>query len=147
MPTIFDHGARAAIAARIEAVTATSRPLWGTMNAEEMLTHLVQAMQTADGERATKRRWLPVRYPPLRQLIVYVLPWPKNAPTVPELVPAQPRAVTDGKRELLRLVQDIGARKLQRDWPEHPAFGHVGRRGWGVLVWRHLDHHLRQFGV
>ena len=30
---------------------------------------------------------------------------------------------------------------------EHPAFGQLNGRMWGVLTWRHLDHHLRQFGV
>jgi hypothetical protein len=33
------------------------------------------------------------------------------------------------------------------EWPEHPAFGRMSRRVWGVLGYRHLDHHFRQFGV
>jgi len=31
------------------------------------------------------------------------------------------------------------------EWPEHPAFGALSRRAWGVLIYRHMDHHLRQF--
>jgi len=34
-----------------------------------------------------------------------------------------------------------------RVWPEHPAFGRLTARQWGVLGYRHTDHHLRQFGV
>ena len=32
-------------------------------------------------------------------------------------------------------------------WPDHPAFGALSRRAWGVLIYRHMDHHLRQFGA
>jgi hypothetical protein len=34
-----------------------------------------------------------------------------------------------------------------RTWPEHPAFGRLSASQWGVLAHRHVDHHLRQFGV
>ena len=37
--------------------------------------------------------------------------------------------------------------KSDAEWQEHPAFGRLARRAWGVLAYRHLDHHLRQFGV
>ena len=30
-------------------------------------------------------------------------------------------------------------------WPEHPFFGPLTRKDWGVLGYRHSDHHLRQF--
>ena len=131
---------------RLEHVTTESRPQWGKMNAEQMLTHLVESMRMACGELQTKSKKLPIRFPPLRQLIVYWLPWPKGSPTAPELLPSSSRSIEESKRELTRLVNVIGENTATK-WPEHPAFGKLSRRGWGVLGWRHMDHHLRQFGV
>lgn len=144
--TLFDPEARGGLLSRVERVTAESRPRWGKMNAEQMLTHLVEAMRMACGELTVKPKNLPLRYPPLRQLIVYWLPWPKGAPSAPELLPSDSRSIAASKGELARLVGVIGE-NTATDWPEHPAFGKLTRRGWGVLGWRHIDHHLRQFGV
>jgi Protein of unknown function (DUF1569) len=147
MKTIFDDHARGGILARVERLTPDSRPLWGKMNAEMMVTHLIAAMRMATGELVTKSKNLPIRFPPLQQLVVYLLPWPKGVPTAPELLPSDRVSVVEGKRELARLIDDVGRRGAQKQWPHHPAFGNLSRRGWGVLVWRHIDHHLRQFGL
>lgn len=147
MKTIFDDAQRGALRERVQRVTADSRPLWGKMNVEMMLAHLVESLRMAAGEIHPRPKNLPIRHPPLRQLAVYWLPWPKGSPTAPELLPADRRALDDSRRELLRLIDDVGARGNQQIWPSHPAFGNLGRRGWGALGWRHLGHHLRQFGV
>ena len=85
--------------------------------------------------------------PPLKQLFVYWLPWPKGAPTARELlerVPAEWEAEIAG---LLALMEEAGMISRDFEWPEHPAFGRMSHRAWGVLGYRHLDHHFRQFGV
>ena len=146
MKTLFDQRHRNGILTRLDRVTAESHPQWGKMNAEMMLAHLVASMRMAAGELPTKSKQLPIRFPPLRQLLVYWLPWPKGVPTAEELLPADRGTVEDNKRELVRLIRTVGE-STSRTWPSHPAFGNLGRRGWGVLTWRHLDHHLRQFGV
>jgi hypothetical protein len=147
MKTLFDQEARGGILSRLERVSAESRPQWGRMNAEQMLTHLVASMRMACGELETKSKNLPIRFPPLRQMIVYWLPWPKGAPTAPELLASDALSIEESKRELMRLVKVVGERASAKEWPQHPAFGNLGRRGWGALGWRHMDHHLRQFGV
>ncbi|HKR65262.1 MAG TPA: DUF1569 domain-containing protein [Thermoanaerobaculia bacterium] len=147
MKTMFDDNLRNDILRRIERVTPESRPSWGKMNAEQMLAHLVASSKMAIGELKTQSKKLPIRYPPLRQLIVYWLPWPKSSPTAPELMISDPGSVERSKEELTRLLTAFGARANETQWPEHPAFGNLSRRGWGVLSWRHFDHHLRQFGV
>jgi hypothetical protein len=147
MKTIFDDEARAALMARLARVTMESRPRWGKMNAEQMLAHLVEAMRMALGEFPTRPKRMVTRFPPFRQLFVYWLPWPKGAPTARELLPSDRRSLDDSRREIVRLVQTISERAPATGWPDHPAFGKLSRRGWGVLGWRHIDHHLRQFGL
>jgi hypothetical protein len=145
MKSFFDVDVRRSLQERIERINSESRPLWGKMNAEQMLTHLMQSMRMAVGELTTQSKKIPIRYPPLRQLVVYVLPWPKGSPTAPELIPADSETIADSKRELSRLAEKFVSHT--GPWPEHPAFGNLGRTAWGVLVRRHVDHHLRQFGV
>lgn len=146
MKTLFDERHRNGLLTRIGRVTAESRPQWGKMNAEMMLAHLVASMRMAAGELPTKPKKLAIRFFPLRELLVYWLPWPKGVPTAEELLPSDRGTVEDNKRELARLIAAVGGSR-STTWPVHPAFGNLGRRGWGVLTWRHLDHHLRQFGV
>src|SRR5215211_1059047 len=120
MKTLFDQEARGGILSRLERVSAESRPHWGKMNVEQMLTHLVASMRMACGELETKSKNLPIRFPPLRQLVVYWLPWPKGSPTAPELLPSDALAIEESKRELMRLVKIVGERAAAKQWPQHP---------------------------
>lgn len=147
MKSVFNDSDRSAMVARIDRVAAGAPPRWGKMNAEMMLGHLVESARMTLGQLPTKPKRLPFRYFPLKQLIVYVLPFPKGAPTAPELLPRETGSADEAKRELVRLLRLIADRAQQTEWPEHPAFGKLNARAWGVLTYRHVDHHLRQFGV
>lgn len=144
---LFDDDARGSLLARIRQVGGDSRARWGKMNAQQMLAHLTESLRMGTGEISPKPRKLPIRYFPLKQLIIYWLPFPKGAPTAPELLPVDERTLDHSKTELARLLEEFGRRRDQTKWPEHPAFGKLTRRGWGVLTYRHFDHHLRQFGA
>jgi hypothetical protein len=149
MKTLFDEASRRSLLERAARVTPEAKAVWGKMNAEQMVMHLVEALKLGTGELTTKPRKMLIRYPPLKQLIIYLLPFPKGAPTAPELKRRESDAGTlaHSRAELARLLEDIGGRSKQKEWPEHPAFGKLSRRAWGVLGYRHVDHHLRQFGV
>ena len=147
MKTMFNDRDRSFMLSRIDRVTGGAKPHWGKMNAELMLAHLVESVRMALGEMTAKPKKLPIRHFPLKQLIVYWIPFPKGSPTAPELLPKDTGTVEHNKRELARLLRVFAERASQTQWPEHPAFGNLTRQAWGVLVYRHFDHHLRQFGV
>lgn len=148
MKTIFDAQYRDDILTRIRRVQGGTPGRWGKMNVEQMLVHLTQSMRMAIGEFSPKPKKLPIRYFPLKQLVIYWLPFPKGAPTAPELVPpADCGHVEDNKRALTQAIADLLAHEKTASWPEHPAFGRLTTQAWGVLIYRHIDHHLRQFGV
>ena len=117
------------------------------MNAGQMLSHLVQTLRMATGEMPTKSRRLPMRYPPLRQFIIYLMPFPKGVGTAKELMPVDGVELAASRDDLHHLLEALARKQSERSWPEHPAFGRLSGREWGVLVYRHFDHHLRQFGV
>jgi hypothetical protein len=132
---------------RISRLRPDARGQWGRFTAPQMVVHLTDAAKMAMGELAIPPRKMALRYFPLKQLIIYVLPFPKGAPTAPQLVD---RVAAEWDGELRQLEMAMGRLAAQPDcdgWPEHPAFGRLSRRAWGVLVYRHTDHHLRQFGV
>ena len=147
MRSTFNDADRSSLIARIDRVASGAKPRWGRMNAELMLAHLVESMRMALGEIAPPSKNLPIRFFPLKQLIVYWLPWPKGSPTAAELLPKETGSLDRSKSELARLLRLLAERASHREWPEHPAFGKLTRKGWGVLTYRHCDHHLRQFGV
>jgi hypothetical protein len=147
MHTLFDDDARAGIRARIDRLTPDRRPLWGKMDAGTMIVHLTAQLRAGLGELACAPKKTPLNNWLMRRLIIYVLPWPKGTPTAPEFL-AQPSTTWDEDLAALRAAMDrFAARGPGAAWPPHPAFGPLTGRMWGVLAWRHLDHHLRQFGV
>lgn len=147
MQTLFDPAARAQILARIDRLSADRAPLWGKMDAGRMIVHLAAQLHAGLGELACAPKKTPLNNWLMRRLIIYVIPWPKGSPTAPEFL-AQPSATWDEDVSALRsAIARFGARRPEDAWPPHPAFGPLTGRMWGVLAWRHLDHHLRQFGV
>ena len=147
MKSMFNTEDRGSMLSRIDRVASGAKPHWGKMNAELMLAHLVESVRMAVGEMTARPKKLPIRHFPLKQLIIYWLPFPKGAPTAPELLPKDTGTIDRNKGELARLLRVFAERGSEAQWPEHPAFGKLTRQAWGVLVYRHFDHHLRQFGV
>ena len=148
MPTIFDAADRAAILSRLDGVTPGARPAWGRMDAGQMVAHLNESLRMAVGELACALRGGPLSFPPLRWLIINVLPFPKGVPTAPELLAGTPSPALDEDLQRLReRIERVAAQGPQRRFPRHPAFGFMPGRQWGVLIYRHVDHHLRQFGA
>ncbi len=147
MKTLFNDGDRAAILARIGRVTDASAPLWGQFTADRMLCHLVESMKMASGGLPVRPKKLPLRLFPLKQIAIYLAPFPKGVPTAPELLAAPETAVDVAQLQLRAAIDRFAERSGATSWPDHPAFGRMSRGAWGVLTYRHCDHHLRQFGV
>lgn len=127
---------------------AWDRPAeWGKFTPPQMICHLADSLKMAMGDLPVAPRKLPIRYPPLKQLIIYVAPFPKGAPTAPELLARKPKAYADDLADVQALLARAGSARTTGTWPEHPAFGALSKRAWGVLIYRHMDHHLRQFGA
>lgn len=146
MKTLFDAKVRDEVRRRVESVRADAPARWGKMDAPKMLQHLAAAMSLATGEVTAKPRRLPLRFPVIKHLVIYLLPFPKGAPTAPELLNMPPGDISANRTELLRVIDKVATQQVDQ-WPDHPAFGKLSRRDWGVLGYRHIDHHLRQFGA
>jgi hypothetical protein len=147
MKTMWDAPARQELRDRLARLTPAAPRRWGTMSSPQMVAHLVESMRMAIGDIAVPSKNLPIRFTPIKQLIIYWLPFPKGAPTAPMLVSRPPGDWPSECATLLALVNRFTERDRDARWPDHPAFGKLTGRAWGVLAYRHIDHHFKQFGV
>ena len=146
MKLIWEDGTRRELNDRVGELSWDRRAEWGTFTAPKMVCHLADSLKMAMGDLPVAPRHLPIRYPPLKQLIIYVAPFPKGAPTAPELLARAPKDWSSDVQDVQALLARAGSSRTSDAWPEHPAFGKLSTRAWGVLIYRHMDHHLRQFG-
>jgi hypothetical protein len=148
MKSIWQDATRREVATRLAQLTPERRAEWGRMSAQQMVCHLAASVQMAIGERICAPKRTPLRFPIVKHLVIYVLPFPKSVPTAPELiVAATPNAWARDVGDLQAALDRFIARGPEARWVDHPTFGRLSAGQWGVLVYRHVDHHLRQFGV
>lgn len=149
MQTLFDPDTLQAVVNRVAALRSDSQRQWGKMSPAQMLEHTSRVLEMAIGK------------PPVSQMLIGKLvswmvrkeflgeqPFRKNAPTGPALiVKHEPdfAAVQARATALLREFHDLGERGC--DGNVHGFFGKLSGAQWGVTQFKHLDHHLRQFGV
>ncbi|SRR6266542_735588 len=147
MNSLWNQECRDTLFARLEQLKPNATARWGKMNAPQMLAHLNEAMKMSTGELQVTGRKTPLRYPGIKHLIIYGPPFPKGAPTAPELIVGEPTDWNAAKEELRRLIDEFGAQPATKPSPEHPAFGKMSRKLWGALTYKHIDHHFQQFGI
>ena len=143
---LFHDADRRKILERIQSLGEESPRLWGSMSLPQALAHMRGQLELAVGERKVARVPFP-RIPGLSYLIVHHLPFPKGAPTAPELLTSDPADLETERRLLLDAIEKAATRGPEGPFEPHPAFGRLSGNSWGVLMARHLDHHLRQFSV
>lgn len=137
------------LVSRFEKLRPDSKAVWGRMSVRQMLAHIGDSMRMAIGAMKVEPKRTPLRFTPIKQLVIYTMPTPRNLPTAPELQKSEPGVWTEDLRDVRALLKRAVAKSEQRGvkWPDHPAFGRLSARAWGVLIYKHLDHHLKQFGV
>lgn len=148
MGTLFAAPDRSSVLSRISSLDPDRKPLWGRFTAPEMVCHVSCGLRQGLGVFDAGPPAGPLRYPPLNWLLIHVLPWPKGkAKSPPEFLSVRPAKWEHDVASLEVLVEEFGNRGASADWPPSKVFGRITGRSWGVLQYKHLDHHLRQFGV
>lgn len=149
MHTMLDAADREALLRRVDAVTSASMPRWGGLTADRMLCHLHESARLALGEVSVKPKGPGIfRVFPLKHLLLYVVPFPKSAPTAPELLQGSPAGTIEAEKARLKdALTRLALGPKSGPGPAHPLFGPLSREEWGVASFKHTDHHLRQFGV
>jgi hypothetical protein len=149
MKNIFDPAVRAELVERMGRVPPDRKPLWGKMDAPRMLCHVTDALRVAVGDIPARSKGKKAfANPVVRWLLIYALPWPRGkAQTAPEMLTTKPESWDGDMAAFRTLLERAGAVGPGGSWAEHPLFGNISGKTWGDLAYRHLDHHLRQFGA
>jgi hypothetical protein len=147
MSTAWDPAARAELVRRAALLTPSHTARWGKFSVAAMVAHLNDATRMALGELTVNSKGPGLlRLAPVRHLVIHRLPFPRSAPTAVELLARSSTAdLATEQQAFALLVERLGAAASLS--ASHPAFGPMTRHDWGVLAYRHIDHHLRQFDV
>ena len=150
MKNIFDQAVTDELTARIEALNPDSQPLWGKMSVDQMLAHCSVAYEMAYTDKHPKpnalMRFLLKTF--VKSGVVNEKPYPKNARTAPVFIISDRRDFEKEKSKLisyLQKTQELGSEHFEGK--ESPSFGAMTAQEWNNLFYKHLDHHLNQFGV
>ena len=151
MKSVFQRDVLQDVERRLGLLRPDSDALWGRMSAHQAVCHLADSFRLVLGERPTDMRGNLLSRTVIR-FVALTLPvtWPKDVPTAPEVdqerggtAPLEFQADVDELTVLIgRFVAAAG-----RDMDTHPIFGDLRRGEWGRWGYRHMDHHLTQFGV
>jgi hypothetical protein len=147
MKTLWNEDDRRGLVERLSRLSADAVARWGKFTAPRMLAHVNDALRMSSGLLPTSLKRTPLRFPIVKQIGVWIAPWPKGVPTVPELLASGDRAVWEAERAAFpHALEGFVNRPPGAALPLHPAFWRLSRPSWGRLAWRHVDHHFRQFG-
>ena len=149
MPSLFDATAKQSILSRLETLSPGSARQWGKMNASQMLAHCSAALERGTGDSPARQMLIgKILGPFFRKSLLGDRPFSRNSPTDPAFVVSDQR---DFDREKARL-SSLVTRFCERGPAEagkyvHSFLGRMSGAEWGTFMYKHLDHHLRQFGA
>ncbi|HVU44931.1 MAG TPA: DUF1569 domain-containing protein [Terracidiphilus sp.] len=151
MKNLFDPVCAQEIKERLNHLSAESPRLWGKMDAAQAVAHCALALDIPLGRQTPKPAGLGMRI--VGRLIKPMVfkddaPIRRNAPTNPELVISDERDLTC-ERERLAVAIDCFMAAGPANCSTHPhfLFGKLTPDQWAILMYKHVDHHLRQFGA
>lgn len=149
MNNIFDQATVANINSRLEKLQPDSKALWGKMNVAQMLSHIQVPMEVALGDKKLKRTLIGLLFGRIaREKLFTEKPFPENLPTDPSFIRKGEHNFGEEKQKVTLLINRFvsGGESGLSQLP-HPFFGKLTATEWGTSLWKHLDHHLRQFSV
>lgn len=149
MKSIFDTMNAAEIAERMDQLSENSIPKWGTMQVSQMLAHCSAFHDIPLGNTFPPRGLLGRLIGRFAKPMFYNdKPLPHNMSTIPTIIIDDQRQFVAEKEKLkqqIKIFQQGASEKFSLH--PHPFFGKLTAEQWGKGIYKHLDHHLKQFGV
>ena len=143
---LFDVPVKQELISRINQLTPQSKPQWGKMHVEQMLAHCQMPLGVATGKHILKRNFFLSLIGPLFKKQLYNdQPFKRNLPTDKTFIIANPEAFEEEKQKLIDMINSFSETAMSGE--PHPFFGKLSKEEWSRGTWKHLDHHLQQFGV
>lgn len=150
LPNIFTKEVTDEIIDRINQLNPESSALWGKMNVAQMLAHC----------NVTYEMMYENKHPKAGAFMKFILKmlvkpkvvneeaYPQNSRTAPQFLIADARVFDEEKQRLIAYInktQALGGAHF--DQMESHSFGKLNTNEWNNMMYKHLNHHLGQFGV
>jgi len=149
MKSLFDEATHQELLNRLNKLTPETQPNWGKMNAGQMMRHCQMPLELAVGKTTIPKPnfFMKLLMKSFKKGMYNDKPWKKNMPTPRQFRVENDRDFKHEKSTLIELINGFFNTREQKEREPHPAFGHFTYDQWGQMQYKHLDHHLRQFGV
>jgi hypothetical protein len=149
-PSIYDASTTQLLHARIDQLTENTPAKWGKMTVGQMLSHCAVPYQQILEENTQQPPWMMriILTLLLKKSMVNEVPYKQNLPTAPSFIRTETYDVAKEKESLkkyIETIQEMGAEKLAAT--PSLSLGKLSSVEWNNLLYKHIDHHLTQFGV
>ena len=149
MESLFDKQGNQNIIDRINQLTPITLSQWGKMTVSQMLEHCQQPIKVSFGTLELKPNLISFFFgKPAKKQMLTQPRFKRSLPTVKEFRITHEPNFEEARKQLIEMVSKYadeghGAIKVSK----HPFFGNMTMEEWDILQWKHLDHHVKQFGV
>ena len=145
---LFEQSAAQEVISRLNTISANTPPNWGKMNAAQMVTHCRAPFQAYFGEIKMKRALIGRLFGKIaKRKLLSPKPWSRNLPTAREFKISDERNFDKEKQTLVSYINRFANEGYTITSTVHPFFGKMSSQEWATLAYKHLDHHLKQFGA
>ncbi len=147
MKTIIDKNTVTELVTRINSLQADSKAQWGKMDAYQMLKHCTMSEEMFQGKKQYKRLFVGRLFGgmALKGILKNEKPMKQNQPTHPEMKITGTGNFENEKAKWIGLLQAYSTNSNPHF--VHPFFGKMTKKQIGIYVYKHTDHHLRQFSI
>jgi hypothetical protein len=143
---LFGPAVKQEIINRINKLTPNTQHQWGKMDVAQMLAHCQMPLGVATGKHKLKRNFfLSLIGPLFKKQLFNEQPFKRNLPTDKSFKMVDPKDFEKEKQGLIQMINSFSEATMSGE--PHPFFGKLTKEEWSKGTWKHLDHHLQQFGV
>ena len=134
---------------RIGLLSENTNAQWGVMDAAQMISHCAEVLEVMNGKELKNTPFIVKLFKPLiRHVVVNDKAYSRSMKTHPQYIQKTERVFEFEKRRFLQAMDDFVKRSPEEtNAIMHPLFGKMSMQKKGWSMYKHLDHHLRQFGL
>ena len=149
MKYLFEKAVKDQLVSRINNLKPDTPALWGQMGVSQMLAHCCVSFEMVYENKHPRpnifAKFLLMAF--VKQAVVGPKPYPKNGRTAPQFKIEDQRNFELEQQRLIAYIQktfNLGEGYF--DGKHYPSFGRLTKEEWSTLFYKHIDHHLKQFG-
>lgn len=150
LPNIFSKEVSEGVIDRINSLSPNAQPLWGKMNVAQMFAHCCVAYEMVYTDKHPQPGFFMgfILKKFVKRMVVSPKPYPKSSKTAPAFLVSDEKDFEAEKQRLIDYIREtevLGSYIF--DGKKSLSFGHLSANEWNNMFYKHIDHHLKQFGV